>query len=62
MTMVQRPLPLNPDLALWLKCGLVREVGCTASGVMSYALTPAGRALVGNRLACEAEDDFPVKP
>jgi len=56
----QLPLPLHQDLALWLRCGLIREVGYTVSGVMSYALTPAGRALLNNRLACEAEDSFPV--
>lgn len=60
--MTQRPLPLNVDLALWLRCGLIREVGYTTTGVMSYALTPAGRALLANRLACEAEDDQPVHP
>lgn len=60
--MTQRPLPLNLDLSLWLRCGLIREVGYTTSGVMSYALTPAARALLANRLACEAEDDLPVRP
>jgi hypothetical protein len=56
----QRPLPLNADLALWLRLGFLREVGYTHSGVMSYALTPTGRALLANRLACEAEDDPPI--
>ncbi len=60
--MVQRPLPLNVDLALWLRLGLLREVGYTTTGVMSYALTPAARAMLTNRLACEAEDDLPVRP
>jgi hypothetical protein len=58
----QLPLTLNVDLALWLRVGLVRQVGYTTSGVMSYSLTPAGRALLANRLACEAEDGFPVRP
>ncbi len=58
--MVQRPLPLNVDLAEWLRLGLLREVGYTTTGVMSYALTPTGRALLGNRLACETEDNFPT--
>ncbi len=57
---MQRQLPLNIDLALWLRLGFLREVGYTTSGVMSYALTPAGRALLANRLACEAEDNFPT--
>lgn len=56
--MTQRPLPLNVDLALWLKCGLLREVGYTSTGIVSYELTPAGRALIANRLA--AEDNFPT--
>jgi hypothetical protein len=59
---MQRNLPLNVDLASWLRLGLLREVGYTTSGVMSYSLTPAARALLANRLACEAEDDLPVKP
>ncbi len=60
--MTQRPLPLNVDLALWLRLGFLREAGYTTTGVMSYALTPAARALLANRLACEAEDSFPVSP
>ncbi len=60
--MTQRPLPLNIDLALWLRLGFLLEVGYTTTGVMSYALTPTGRALLTNRLACEAEDGFPVRP
>ncbi len=60
--MNQRPLPLNVDLALWLRLGFLREAGYTTTGIMSYALTPAGRALLANRLACEAEDSFPVSP
>lgn len=58
--MSPRPLPFNADLREWLRLGLVKEVGCTASGVMSYSLTPTGRALLTNRLACEAEDNFPT--
>ncbi len=56
--MTQHPLPLNVDLALWLRLGLLREVGYTHTGVISYALTPAGRALLANRLA--TEDNFPT--
>lgn len=56
--MNQRPLPLNVDLALWLRLGLLREAGYTNTGVISYALTPAGRALLANRLA--TEDNFPT--
>jgi len=58
--MTQRPSPLNLDLALLLRLGFLREAGYTASGVMSYALTPSGRALLANRLACESEDNFPT--
>lgn len=60
--MTQRPLLFNVDLREWLRLGLVKEVGCNGSGVMSYSLTPTGRALLTNRLACEAEDNFPVQP
>lgn len=56
--MNQRPLPFNVDLALWLRLGLLREAGYTSTGVVSYALTPAGRALLANRLA--TEDNFPT--
>ncbi len=56
--MNQRPLPLNVDLALWLRLGLLREAGYTSPGVISYSLTPAGRALLANRLA--TEDNFPT--
>ncbi len=56
--MNQRPLPLNVDLALWLRLGLLREVGYTSTGVISYSLPPAGRALLANRLA--TEDNFPT--
>ncbi len=56
--MNQRPLPLNVDLALWLRLGLLHEVGYTNTGVISYELTPAGRALIANRLA--VEDNFPT--
>ncbi len=56
--MTQRPLPLNVDLALWLRLGLLREAGYTHTGVISYSLTPAGRALLANHLA--TEDNFPT--
>lgn len=48
------------ELATMLRAGLVVAVGRTASGrVTSYALTPAGRALLGNQLA-RSEDNFPT--